>query len=89
MFLCLGFKNESSASEMYRRIGDLIQVNMRKYTGKSDYKLKNARTYFQVKAKIRIKPLMLDLPINFEYGNGIKDASGWCTFEVSDTRGYS
>lgn len=88
IFLYLGFQSDSAA-QMYRRTADLVQVNMRKYTGKNDYKLKNARTYFQVNAKIRVKPLMLDLPINYEFGTNIKDATGWCTFEISDTRGYS
>ncbi len=89
MFLYLGFENESSASEMYRRIGDLIQANMRKYTGKNTYMLKNARSYFELNAKIRVKPLMLALPVSQGFSNNPKDKSDWCTFEIHEIRGYS
>ncbi|MCQ2455535.1 MAG: DUF5702 domain-containing protein [Clostridia bacterium] len=89
MFLYLGFESDSSASEMYRRIGDLIQVNMRKDTGKNTYMLKNARSYFELNAKIRVKPLMLALPIAQGYSNNPKDKNDWCTFEIHEIRGYS
>ncbi len=88
MFVYLGFESDS-ASEMYRRMGDLIQANMRKYTGKNEYKLKNARTYFKINAKIRVKPLMLALPVSQGYANNPKDKTDWCTFEISEIRGYS
>ena len=89
MFLYLGFENESSASEMYRRIGDLIQANMRKYTGKNSYMLKNSKSYFELNATIRVKPMMLTLPIYKDYTNNPKDKSDWCTFEIHEKRGYS
>ena len=89
LFLYLGFENEKSASEMYRRVGDLIQVNMRKYTGKNTYMLKNARSYFELSATIRVNPLMLALPMAQDYSNNPKDKNDWCTFEIHETRGYS
>ena len=89
MFLYLGFENESSASEMYRRVGDLIQVNMRKYTGKNTYMLKNAKSYFELNAKIRVKPLMLALPVSQGFSSNPKDKNDWCTFEIHEIRGYS
>lgn len=89
MFLYLGFENDSSASEMYRRVGDLIQANMRKYIGKNTYMLKNARSYFELNAKIRVKPLMLALPISRGFSNNPKDKNDWCTFEIHEIRGYS
>ena len=88
MFLYLGFES-NSASEMYRRIGDLIQANMRKYTGKNSYMLKNSKSYFELNATIRVKPLMLTLPMSQDYSNNPKDKSDWCTFEISEMRGYS
>ena len=89
LFLYLGFENESSASEMYRRVGDLIQANMRKYTDKNTYMLKNARSYFELNATIRINPLMLALPVSEGFSNNPKDKSDWCTFEIHEIRGYS
>lgn len=89
MFLYLGFENDSSASEMYRRVGDLIQANMRKDTGKNTYMLKNAKSYFELNAKIRVKPLMLALPISQGFSTNPKDKNDWCTFEIHEIRGYS
>ena len=89
LFLYLGFQNKSSASEMYLRVGDLIQANMRNDTGKNTYMLKNARSYFELNAIIRVKPLMLALPISQEFSNNPKDKSDWCTFEIHEIRGYS
>lgn len=89
MFVYLGFENESSASEMYRRVGDLIQVNMRKYTNVDTYMLKNARSYFELNATIRVKPLMLALPVSQGFSNNPKDKNDWCTFEIREIRGYS
>lgn len=88
MFLYLGFESQS-ASEMYLRIGDLIQANMRKRTGKNEYVLKNARTYFTLEATVRVKPLMLTLPYALPYSNNPKDKTDWCTFTIKETRGYS
>ena len=88
LFVLLGFQS-GSASEMYRRTADLIQVNMRKYTDDSDYKLKNAKTYFQVDATIRVDPLMLALPMAQTYSNNPADRSDWCTFTIKEMRGYS
>ncbi len=89
LFLYLGFNDKDSASEMYRRVGDLIQVNMRKYTGKNTYMLKNAKSYFELNATIRVKPLMIALPMSQGYANNPKDKSDWCTFDIHEIRGYS
>ena len=89
LFTLLGFKGKS-ASEMYRRTADVIQANMRKYTGTNTYVLKNAKSYFKLEAKIRVKPLMLALPMASDgYSNNPKDATDWCTFDISEIRGYS
>lgn len=88
LFTLLGFQSDS-ASEMYRRTADLIQVNMREITGKSDYMLKNAKSYFQVDATIRVEPLMLALPISRTVSNNPADRTDWCTFEIHEKRGYS
>lgn len=89
LFLYLGFKNEKSASEMYRRTADLVQVNMREYTKDKTYMLKKARSYFELNATIRVDPLMLTLPSAQEFSNNPKDKSDWCTFKIHEIRGYS
>lgn len=88
LFLYLGFESKS-ASEMYYRIGDLIQANMRKVSGETSYQLKNAKTYFKLESEIRVKPLMITLPYSLPYSNNPKDKIDWCTFKLSEIRGYS
>lgn len=88
LFVLLGFQSDS-ASEMYRRTADLIQVNMRQYTGDKTYKLKNSKKYFQINATIRVEPLMLALPMAQLYANNPSDRSDWCTFKIQEKRGYS
>ena len=89
LFLFMGFQT-SSASEMYLRVGDLMQANLRKYTGSEGYSLKNSQIYFKVNATIRVKPLMLALPFSKNgFSNNPSDKNEWCTFTISETRGYS
>ena len=89
LFLFLGFQT-GSASEMYLRIGDLMQANMRKYTGSEMYSLKNSQVYFKLNATIRVRPLMLALPIAKNgFLNNPADKNDWCTFTISEIRGYS
>lgn len=92
LFLCLGF-NGKKGSEMYLRVGDLIQAQMRKTQGDA-YSLKKSRVYFQLNAKVRVDPLMLELPMVSGYTEGIGATKSvtkddWCTFDVKVTRGYS
>lgn len=89
LFLYMGFQDEKVAPEMYLRIADLVQVNMRKATGDDLYSLKNSRAYFQLNATIRVNPLMLALPYADGFSNNPKETSDWCTFKISEIRGYS
>ncbi len=88
LFTLLGFQSDS-ASEMYRRTADLIQVNMRKMTGNNDFKMKNAKTYFQIDATIRVDPLMLAMPLARTYDKNPYGKTDWCTFNINVMRGYS
>lgn len=92
LFLCMGF-NGKKGSEMYLRVGDLIQANMRQTQG-NNYSLKKSRVYFQLNAKVRVDPLMLELPMVSSYTQGIGATESiakddWCTFNIKITRGYS
>lgn len=89
LFVYLGLQREDEASEkMYLRMADVIQANMCKVTGKSDYNLANTQVYFQLKAKLRVDPLMLTLPYYSDYVNDPTMKDDWCTFEVETIRGY-
>lgn len=54
----------SSESLVYKRIADVIQVNMSEQIVKKKFLLKKAIVYYQISADIDIKPLMLGLEIN-------------------------
>ncbi len=88
IFLYLGFES-NSASEMYYRVGDVIQANMRKATGDSSYTLKKSQMYFKIDATIKVNPLMLTLPYALPYSNNPYDQENWCTFKIVEKRGYS
>lgn len=87
-FVYLGFAGESS-TEMYLRTADLMQANMREYTGSDTYSLKKSQVYFKLDSTLRVKPLMLTIPFADEYSNNPKNTTDWCTFDISKIRGYS
>lgn len=88
-FVYLGFADNSTANEMYLRAADVMQVNMRKYTGSGGYSLNQSQVYFKLDSTLRVKPLMLTLPYSAGYSNNPKDTTDWCTFDISKIRGYS
>lgn len=95
LFLLLGMSNSyggdnTKAEAIYARTGDVIQANMRKVIGNAgtDYKLSNAITYFQLNATLRVKPLMIDLPLFSQYDNDLDTKTDWCTYKIKKTRGY-
>lgn len=89
LFVYLGLQREDETSEkMYLRMADVIQANMRKATGESDYNLTNTQVYFRLKAKLRVDPLMLTLPYYSDYVGDPTMKDDWCTFEVETIRGY-
>lgn len=76
--------------DMYERMAEVIQANMRKLIGEgSTYSMAKCRVYFQLKTTIRVKPLMITMPIFNDYENNMDTATHWCTYEVDTVRGYS
>ncbi len=73
-------------SDVLKRTGDVIQMNMRQYD--KDYLLKNSQVYFNLSAEISIKPLMLSQPINASSDNPFKDLSEIVKFNYNMSRGY-
>ena len=91
-FVLLGAANKSTYSAMLLRVGDLIETNMHKM-GSDEFDLSKARCYFSLDAELKVKPLLLDLPIvNSLQGvdtSSVINSSGWCTYNLSVVRGYS
>lgn len=91
VFTILAFNSKDKEACMYARIGDVIQANMRHIIGSagSSYRLEKSVVYFQFQATLRVKPLMLALPIANGYENNPKDSTDWCTFTYKIIRGYT
>ncbi len=88
LFLLMGFQGDTK-SAMCKRIGDVIQVNMRIASAKKNYSLKKSIVYFNLTASVKVKPLMLDLSYAEDYANNPKNDETLFTIKVNETRGYS
>lgn len=91
IFLLIGLTSEKTYDSMLLRIGDLIQANMRLMIDNEEYTLANTKSYFQLTATVRVKPLMLTLPIvnTVEGASDLQSSTDWCTYSVHAIRGYS
>ncbi len=93
--LLSGLMNDSLYSKMLLRTGDLIQANMNlmKKDNKDGFDFSKTKCYFKIDAELKVKPLLIDLPIvNSMNGvdvEGMKNSTGWCTYKVAFSRGYS
>lgn len=88
LLVYLGLTSDSSAKAMYERMAEVIQSNIRKLSNKNDYSMSKAKVYFELNSEIRVKPLMVTLPIFWEYDNDLDKKTDWCTYKVSTIRGY-
>ena len=91
IFLLMGLNNSELYSDMLLRVGDLVQANMRHTQGNEQFQLSNTKCYFNLKATVRVEPLMLTLPI-IQIVNGaedLRDRTDWCTYKLDMIRGYS
>lgn len=87
----------SNSPEVYRgmllRTGDLIGNNMGLHSTKEDYSLKKAQCYFTLTGELRVKPLLMTIPLVSSYtgadGSKVLKATDWCTYSLNVTRGYS
>lgn len=89
LFLYSAVTNDSTYSSVLNRIGDLIEANMRKHNG--EFVLSKSRSYFKLSGQLRVKPLLLTLPI-VDAAEGVEDLrqnTDWCTYKVDTVRGYS
>ena len=88
VFVYLGLKSDS-AEDMYKRAAEVMQANVRKLSGDNTYSMKKAQVYFKLEATIRVKPLMITLPIFNNYSNNLDTKTDWCTYKVTTVRGFS
>lgn len=85
--LCGGDNVEQN---MYKRMAEVIQTNMRKLIGNnSSYSMKKCQLYFKLDATIRVKPLMVSLPIVSQYESSLAAETDWRTYQISVVRGYN
>lgn len=54
----------------------------------ANFLLSQSKVYFELKADIKVSPLMLGIPFSREEGADILDASSWNSFTYSGIRGY-
>lgn len=88
LFVYLGFQGSSSGEQMYKRVGEVMQANMRIYTSDDTYSMEKAQVYFQMSADLRVKPLMMTLPFFEEYNVDTESSNGWNSFGLKMYRGY-
>lgn len=89
IFIYLGLSDDNMCEPMCLRMAEVIQKNMQKVTGDSDYKLSKAKLYFELNATVRVRPLMVNLPyFSGQYGNNMETATDWCTYNINIIRGY-
>ena len=93
VFLVLGLMtSEQKYTLMLQRVGDLIQANMCRTPGNEGFTLDNCISYFQLDSTIRVKPLLITLPVvvnTVEEATGLTERTDWCTYKIQMIRGYS
>ena len=92
LYIGLSAGNETT-KDMYRRTAEVISSNMKKHDGiVDDYSLRNSYTYFSIESDMRVKPLILTIPlIQNEIGKDGRRAistTDWCSYHLKVIRGY-
>ena len=88
LFAVLGFQGDKS-EDMTRRMAEVIQANMQKLTKNTGYSMGNAKVYFMLEAKLKVEPLLMDIPLFNQYNSAYDSSNtGWCTYQAKVIRGY-
>lgn len=86
LFLMIGlYTNEEG---ILLRTGDVIQANMSKKTGDTNYRLSNSAAYVEISATIQVKPTLLALPLFADVEGNPSTNQNWYTFEYKSIKGY-
>lgn len=86
LFVFLNLLKSSSEYGIYARTADVVQANMAK--SKSGFVLSKSVVYYQATGSVKVKPLMLTLPIVTNNDFGAPADGGWNTVTYKDVRGY-
>ncbi len=70
------------------RTADVMQVNMAKVTGNSEYLLSNSAVYLNIYAKIQVKPTFLAMPIFADVENNPATNGTSFIVEYNNIKGY-
>lgn len=92
IFLLTATQNSEKYQDILKRLGDVIQSNMQLVVGGEEeekYTLTKSYCYFKIYSKMRVKPLMLDLPVVTGYKPTDFDFSTVSSYTVDTVRGYS
>lgn len=86
LFLMIGlYTNEEG---ILLRTADAIQANMVIASQNDKYKLADSAAYVQVSCNVKVKPLMIALPLFADIEGNPKDNANWYTFEYNEIKGY-
>ena len=86
LFLMIGlYTNEEG---ILLRAADVIQANMVKATGNSDYKLSNSAVYVEIEATIQVKPTLLALSLFADVEGNPATNQNWYTINYKSVKGY-
>lgn len=91
IYLVMAANNDAVYRAMLLRIGDLIEANMGNVH--SGFDLSKSYCYFQLDSTLKVKPLLLTLPLVNSVegvdGSKVLEKTNWCTYTITTKRGYS
>ncbi len=89
LFLFMG--TQKHYNSILKRTGIVIEANMNKVFNK-DFSLEKSMVFFHLTSTLKVKPLMLDIPLVESYDEGIstfKEKETWHKYKIDIIRGYS
>lgn len=93
ILLLAAVQDDEKYTDILERLGDVVQANMQLATGSTSgddiYTLTKSYGYFRLNAKMKVKPLMIDIPLISEYRPDGFDFSTISSYEIDMVRGYS
>ena len=86
LFLMIGlYTNEEG---VLLRTADVVQANMAKATGNTEYRLSNSAVYVEINATIQVKPTLLALPLFADVEGNPSTNQNWYTIKYKSIKGY-
>ena len=94
MFLVISCQDPDMYETILLRVGDLIEGNTELMLGENKtFDLEKSQVYFQMIGDLRVKPLLMELPLVTNYkgadASKLLESKGWCSYSLNVIRGYS